>query len=270
MDILRIEPSSGKGRCFQGSLVGYIDAPTLYDSARNANRNIRPVLLAVAATKAQSRPFVSNLQLGAGAKVARNPSGSGGLSEGRVIEVLRSGGFAAIHQDLGTVVASTLFLPDLFVRDPGMVDPSQIGFIVAPPADSLPPVDPVLVAWAMKAQPKANKHGKALPKPEDAARVAPYVQTFFAMLDRRTRAPIPPDPRFRMQFLMACLREGLAGFLPEVTDYREKSWGSYAGEVCVHNAAGMGLRHVLAMRASHEAFTDGLVEEVGRFAKLAS
>ena len=269
MDIV-ISDSEGssKGRSFRGSVVGFIDAPSVFPSAYNAARNVRPVLLALAASSAQSRPLVANVQLGGKLRVGRNPLGGYSQNEGSFVEILRSAEYHTASQALPGVVVTTFFLPDLFVTDPGMVDPAGAAFVLATPTAQVPAPDPALVAWvAVKACPASNPKGRAYPKPEDIAAVLPYAPFFFAMLDRRTRLPIPPDPRFRAQLLVAMLREGAAGRLGRYKGWEAREGWGYVSESqgSVHGREDLGLREVLLCKASHEKLAELLVSELALF-----
>lgn len=169
---LTIETKKGsKGRSFSAYMLGWIDAPRFFEAGTNG-KNTRPVWLSVLASEGESRPFCRNLQLG---KVA--------ASRVEKFELLKTAGYQVRHQRVPEGVISTFFLPDLFVINPGMVDPDQIKFIMLP--------DP---HWLEQQS-----------DPEGALALL-----FLAYLDRRCRFPMPPDVGFAQKLLHACLEEGLA------------------------------------------------------------
>jgi hypothetical protein len=188
----------GKGRAFSASLVSYVEAAVL----PRGNDTIRPVYLALAGTENELRPFVANLRTGKKAEA--------GYRGRERFEVLKSSGFQCSWQrtPLGALV--TLFAPDYFALDPGMVDPKGVEFIVLP------------------AQRWLRESSVEVPSfvPEDrAADVRHLAPLFIAYLDRRTRCPLIPDPRFYVQVLSHALDQGLACFSQTSGSRYSRAWG---------------------------------------------
>lgn len=218
MDTLQVEmPDTprAKGRVFEVMLLGYLDAPVLFEAAQGAQTK-RPVWALYAGTDTQIRPFTANLQQGRRAVVPR--FSPGGHFEGTKFEFLRSAGYDWRSQRLDTGACVTVFLPDLFRLDPGMVDPKRIQFIAAPSRawidDLQPTLPPRAAVYAHMA--KFRKGGKGLPPATPTAEVLtdllPWALLFGAYLDRRTGAPLIPDPLFLLRLFVLCLAKEYALF----------------------------------------------------------
>jgi len=271
MDLLHIEPNDdkGKGRVFRAGLLGYMEAPALWPQSSD---NERPVWMAYAATETQAKPFTANLQTGRKAKVPRANPGS--LSEGTTFELLRSAGYVFAPQRFEGLSAVTVYLPEFFVLDPGMVDPEGIKFIAAPSKEwcaqrlSRIPDPKACVAHVLKVRSKPKGKGKTQsegPTPEQLLDLLPLASLFAAYLDRRTRAPLIPDPRFHLQLLAACADAELGSF-PEYREshWSDRAWGTSGG----FKAKGLdtaGLQTPVAFRAKHDTFQKLLAGEVSRY-----
>ena len=93
MNVLHIEQpdtAKGKGRIFEAMLIGYLDAPVVFEAARGAQTE-RPVWAVFAGSDTQMRPFTANLQQGRRAVVPKCAVGS--LRDGTKFEFLRSAGY---------------------------------------------------------------------------------------------------------------------------------------------------------------------------------
>lgn len=213
MQDLRIEPAEeGKGRTFRAAMLAHVEADHLWSSG--SGDTIRPVYAAIAAGHGEIGPFLANLRTGRKAIVGPERYGK---SKGRQVEFLRSAGYSYVTQRHPEGVVCQIFLREVVQLDPGMVDPKNgIRFLCMPPAGS----DPVAhwIAW----------------------------------LDRRTRAPLIPDPAFHQMLLDRCIKAGAVG-------------GS-ARKLCyAYGVEDVGLSTPIAMLASHAGFEELLAETVETF-----
>lgn len=201
-----------KARAFQATLLTVIRADGLWEGP--GGNSLRPVLMSVAATHDAMRIFTANLKLGR--KVQFEGSSPSWLPwrMGDSLEVLKSHNFRYTTQRIGDASVCTLFHPELFQIDPGMVDPEKdITFIVLPPS-----------SWATSDQEVRNlvaymvvtDQAEGIPE-ETLTQCAKLAKLFVVYLDRRTRCPILADPRFAMQLLVSALQHGLATFTTEMT-----------------------------------------------------
>lgn len=275
MEQLHIEvenKNTGKGRVFQGSLVGYITCGQLWPQSSD---NVRPVMLTVACSEAQSRPFVANLLTG---RKATTPK-SGSSKPSITVECLKSAGYLFSAQRFDGIVVTTAYLPQFFTMDPGMVDPSGIEFILAPPTTwceehltTLPDAG-ALADHVVKTR-KANKKlpAKSAVSRETIASLAPLASLTMAYLDRRTRAPLLQDPRFHLQLLVAMVDTSMALFpadSPRGNSHRDSEWGTATGGwFYVHNAENLKVGPCLVVKTGHARFQELLGEEVRRYYQI--
>src|ERR1700733_9612178 len=199
-----IEPQDGKkGRSFRATCVAMVTAIHLMETA--GSDTIRPVWAMFAGTDSELRPFMTNLKLGRKA----NYNTGWRSRAGDRIEFLKSVGYYMAWQKetLGSLV--TIFHPDLFRLDPGMVDPQGIKFLILVPKD-----------WeqdqALDRKGPVEHVRKICPnfplKDEELEALVPTAYLFAAYLDRRTRCPLIADGKFYLQLLCAALDEHLASF----------------------------------------------------------
>lgn len=242
MKELTIEPKSeGKGRSFSATLVAYVRADLLFSAALGADAT-RPIFIALAGTDQELRPFVANLRTGRKAEH--------GYKGREKYEVLKSAAFqTSWHRTLkGTLVS--LFAPDLFALDPGMVDPKGISFCILPSK-----------AWL---KPSSVEVPDCVPEDRvDIVRgLAPL---FIAYLDRRTRCPLIPDPRFYVQVLANALDQGLATFARDDANYWKQGWGEHDSRFVEYGTEALGMAPGIAFRCSHEDLEVFLAEQVKNF-----
>jgi hypothetical protein len=192
------------------------------------------------------------------------PNARGRRAEG--IEVLRSSGYRYLWQREAEGALVTVYLPSLLSLDPGMVDPSGARFVVLPSSD-----------WARAQRVDAASmlaHAVSLGfdvEKLDPQTVGAVALLFAAYLDRRTRAPLLADPRFYMQLMLACLRDGLASWS---VDRYGPSWGRE--EFGRHQrlkfreegTARAGLLPGIAFHADHPTIEELLSREVERFFEI--
>ncbi len=265
------QKEGAKGRSFTATCVGIATADGLWETN---GKTIRPVWAMFAGSDAELRPFVTNLRLGRKADRHSNHSSRGGDEER--LEFLKSVGYQVTWQreTEGSIV--TLFHPDLFRLDPGMVDPAGIQFVLLVPTD-----------WS-EAQTveveAAVTHVRALAPTVDPCFLESLVPTaylFAAFLDRRTRCPLVSDGRFYLQLLVASLDQGLASLAGNCARYNQdrREWGHNSRHGFNVEVGGerysresietIGLRHAISFHASHEQFEAFLAEQVALFFERA-
>lgn len=236
---LTIQPQdSGKGRAFRATLVAHAVYRHVVPDGGNTTR---PVFMVLAGTETALRPFVANLRLGRKAE-----DGIG--RRGETFEVLKSAGYAVAWQRAPKGALVTVYHPELFCLDPGMVDPKGVTFAILPARGWLRP--------------------SAVPVPdyvpedrvEDVRALAPL---FTGYLDRRTRCPLIPDPRFAVQCLAAALDQGLAAFSSR--DRWSRGWGEGGLGFSTHGLEDAGYGPGLAFAAGHESLETFLAEQVRIF-----
>lgn len=218
-----IQPEAGKkGRAFSAKLTASVVADSLWSAG--GGETMRPIWAQFIGTDAELRPFAMNLKLGRKAE----PS-TGRSSACDRVEFLKSAGFQMAWQREQEGSILTVYHPELFRLDPGMVDPKGATFAMLVPR------------WWLTAQ----------SVDADTARAA----LFAAYLDRRTRCPLVADVAFYRQMFTAALECGLAR---EPGDRSVKySKGPLAAEGL--ETAGVA---VVAFSATHEELETFLAEQV--------
>lgn len=262
MDLV-IQATTKKGRAFTSHCVAAIIADSIFAESGDADKAIRPVWAMFAGSEAETRPFIANLRLGRKAE----PANSSRVSANERYEFLKSIGYSvAIQREVeGTI--TTLYHPELFRLDPGMVDPEGIRFILLVPEDwaAVQDVEPSpAIHHALKLGIKFDK--------VDLTTLVPAAYLFTAYLDRRTRCPLLADGRFSMQILLAALDQGLASFPGDGLRYARNSgeWGYNPKHgFRAERLERAGIQHAISFGATHEVFEAFLAEQVTRFFELA-
>lgn len=263
-----IQPQKNqKGRSFGATCVALATADSLWDEGANG-KAIRPIWAMFAGTETQLRPFAANLRMGRKAEPAK--AGWRGGDDER-LEFLRSVGFSAAWQREPEGALLTLFHPELFQLDPGLIDPTWIRFALFIPSD-----------WsrAQQVDPTAPvRHVEPLvPKLDPAylSSLVPAAYLFAAYLDRRTRCPLVADGRFYLQLLVASLDCGFAsvpGRDVKYNQYSREEWGHHKrhcfnfemGSSSYHGPlplGSIGLEHAITFHATHASFEPFLAEQV--------
>lgn len=241
---LVIQPKEhGKGRAFGATLIAHVTADRLW-AAGSQGDSTRPVYMALAGTETELRPFVANLRLGRKAEH--------GYKGREKFEVLKSAGFQVAWQRAPAGCLVSIFAPDLFCLDPGMVDPKGVSFCVLPAKAWLRPLDvPVPVC---------------VPD-ERRADVLSLASLFIAYLDRRTRCPLVPDPRFYVAVLAGALEQGLASW-SRGGAWGTREWGRHDTSFVEDGTDLVGLAPGVVFRSSHDELEAFLAEQVkAHFAK---
>lgn len=257
MQDLVIQPAKeGKGRSFRSTLVSYVTADRLWAGGQTSTEVTRPVWAMFAGTDNELRPFLANLQLGRKAEVF--VKGQFRKTPER-FEILKSSGFQSAWQRTPLGSVATLYAPDLFRLDPGMVDPKGLSFCILPS-----------VAWLADVPigPEVYDHLRRLRTSaplELETWLCHMGPLFVAYLDRRTRCPLIPDPRFYVQVLVGALEQGLASRSLDPSKYYYDSnlpWGCHKRHgffECRTEEAGHAPG--LAFHASHEELEKFLAEQ---------
>lgn len=248
---LRIEPKGERGRVFTGHCAAFLTANHLFAEGA-VGVCIRPAWAVFVGSDQEIRPFVTNLRLG-----RRAQRGFKDTPEER-IEFLRSERFALDYQREREGTIATLYHPEIFRLDPGMIDPVSVGFVAIVPEDwaAAQHVDPT---EPLKHVARCMHPSKHWPDFDELARMVPSACLFAAYLDNRTRCPIIPDPRFHLQILIAALDAKFASMPLEWSKYYaydREGWANNAS--FAHKGIGdVGVRHAIAAhgkQADVEAF----------------
>ena len=263
---LQIAPQteSGKGRTFRATLLASVEADLLWPGGQTASDNLRPVWAMFGGSDQELRAFMANLTLG---RKAHFPKPSNDYSRRKVncLEILKSAGYQITWQREEEGSLATIFLPDLFQIDPGMVDPAGARFVLLPTktwAHTQSLDIPSLVAHA-------NLCNYQEFSPEQLAAWAPMSFLFAAYLDRRTRCPLVADGRFYYQLMLSCLEHGLASFATTPNRYSEEFFGQHPKQQYHENdTSSVGLLPGLAFNSNHETLDALLAREVALFFKL--
>lgn len=251
-----IEPQDGKkGRSFRATCAAMMTANSLWDGG--SSDNIRPVWSVFAGTEGELRPFMMNLKLGRKA----NPAGAWRSRPNDRVEFMKSSGFYTSWQREALGSLATIYHPELFRLDPGMVDPKGLSFILAVPQDwekaqSLDVEAPVK---------HVTKLSSSTLTEEELAALVPTAYLFAAYLDRRTRCPIPTSGDFYLQILSAALHVGIATF--PGTDVKYGRTDGYTGKFGFHayGLEDVGISHAVACMTDHPTFEKFLAEEVTKY-----
>lgn len=276
-----IQPKvAGKGRTFRAMHLASVLADNLWPGGATDTKDIaRPVYATFLGTDAELRSFTANLLLGRRATLERN----GYRRRDKGFEFLKSAGYKCLWQREAEGSAVTLYLPELFLLDPGMVDPKEAKFVLLPPC-----------TWAQAQALETDKivrHARRLPvvktlntpptnqwererwvprMPDDKlAAMVPVAYLFAAYLDRRTRAPLYADGRFYLQLLLECLDAGFASWSSQVTYGNDRSWGRDGGHGFDEDGTtDAGLLPGVSFRADHASLEALLADSVARFFSL--
>lgn len=270
-----IQPSEKdtKGRAFQATCVAAATADNLWAEARGRDpgSTMRAVWAMFAGTEQQLRPFVANLKSGRKAEPAGD-NWKGGDSER--FEFLRSSGFQTYWQREAEGCLVTLYHPELFRLDPGLIDPVRIDFLLFVPTEWARAQQVDLEASVRHVQPLVPN------VPSDyLASLAVTSYLFAGYLDRRTRCPLFADGRFYLQLLVAALDQGLASVPGGDLKYnrgRGDVWGHNSAHcfnvdtlgTSYHERLGIGeigFDHMISFSATHTVFERFLADQVTLF-----
>jgi len=216
-----------KTRRFGAALVGYIAANDWWFGGAAAAENIRPIYATFAAGEGAMRPFLANLRLGLRAVVQpyHDPLQWGNAPSG-YLELLRSGGYQALEQRVGSgpdgpLLLSTLYLPAVCTLDPGLIDPAAVAFVALTPQWWIRTQQALFYA-DRAAVAAVAAHIQALglldaPRPAGGPRwtldellaLVPQAVHTVTYLERRTTRPLLNTAAFALQLWLAGLERGL-------------------------------------------------------------
>lgn len=255
LDLIIQTEGESKGRSFKASLLAYVEGSALW-SGGATSENVRPIWCMIAATDAESGPVMMNLRFGQKASIVGEEKSYRRNKKTDKFELLKSGGyeFSAQRHPQGTVW--TAYMPELFKLDPGMVDPVGVKFAFLPCA-----------AWCPEPSNDVLAHVQELNPSRTLADLAPIARLgplFAAYLDRRSRCPMIPDPRFYAQIAVEFCRLGVATFSGDSRD----TWHSGKLGYVERDVEAVGLLPGMAMNASHETVEACLAEQVGLFDRV--
>lgn len=178
-----------KSRRFSSDCLCYVTADHLWETGGNSgDRKDRPVYAVFVGKETTLRPFIANLRLGRKAQSNRRSE---------KFEFLKSVPYAYSWQRFqGGDAAITVFLPELFVLDPGMIDPHNCSFVSLVPtwwANQLLDYLPQREIEAV--QEHATKLGIQREIKGEVANAAHFAR----LLDKRTRLPLVNSLAFSWQ-----------------------------------------------------------------------
>lgn len=259
-----IEPKTeGKGRTFRAVLLASIEADLLWSNRSSGSDNMRPVWAMFAGSDQELRAFMANLTTGRKITCEKRYGYYRSGKEDR-LEFLKSARYQTIWQREEEGLLATVYLPDLFKLDPGMVDPAGIGFILLPTQE-----------WHDRQSLPTSYLAKHLKRcgyelgPDWASQWGTTAYLFAAYLDRRTRCPLVADGRFYIQLMAACLQHRLASFSIRDRFSRSQDFGvHHSHDFHETDTQTVGLRPGLVFRSSHDNFEELLAREVETFFQI--
>jgi len=235
-----------KTRQFQAELLAYVQGDMLWEGGKAETDNIRPVWAMFAGSEQELRPFVANLQSGKRAEVPT--TGYSSHSAPTRYEFLRRSGYRYLWQRVASeegqnAALVTVYLPELFRLDPGMLDPNLCQFVMLPPrwwveAQKEKLIQDIDLCGFLLSHAKAvrlKSFGKVGFTDKDLLAQLPQAAYFAAYLDRRTKNPLPDSLDFYLQLYFYALREGIATRHAPLNNYEridqnEKwSWARHQG-----------------------------------------
>lgn len=280
-----------KSRRFQVSYLAHICANGWWSGGQATADATRPVWLVCAGTERATRPFVANLQTGhRAALVPYRPDQALTPSPVARIELLKSAGYRFLWQRLtggsdGPLVLVTAYLPELFVLDPGMIDPEGIAFLALTPtwwAEQ----ERAALAHDTATRTTVVAHLKALAgrgrdtwrgfTPETWLDLLPQAVHVVSFLERRTPRPLVSTPAFTLQLFLAGLEQGIwtrplpttaGGTRPLAAPADEWAWAYHtdSAPVVAHNAEAVGLEPPIACRTTQAQLDAFLAAQVTRY-----
>lgn len=270
---LRIESvtTGEKGRCFTGTVPAIATSSSLWGYGASGEA-VRPIMMVVAASAQEARPLIENLRSGCKALLR------GALlpSDGLAVEFMRSAGYLwSPPQPLPSedAVAHHIYLPGMFGFIPPTIDETTVSFVVMPAQQD---ITDVLALHAAEI-PAALAHVRELGySARDLAaigvseRFAGLAAVWASHLQRRTIWAVPQRLAFRVQLLLACMKQGLVTVGDrELRCHRysqDRPWwnsGAVDFESVVHPS--LDMHAGLATTAKGSLLADVLAHEVGKF-----
>jgi hypothetical protein len=244
---LTIEPKGEKGRAFTAKMVAFVRADALWrEGGGRGDNTVRPVWAMLAGSQDELRPFMANLRMG-------RPAASG---RHRKFEFIKSVRWRVIHQREPEGVLATIYHPDLFEPDPGMVDPDRIDFVVM--------VDQEWASAQVCDHERARAYMAKVGLDDRALEYLPLAPLVALYLDRRTRCPIVNDELFYFHVLVNALACGIAHKVQEGGRYLPYGTAFGAGQEGLDNLAATAV----VWSCDHLRFGEFLAEQVTTFYAL--
>lgn len=248
---------------FRAQLLAYAEADGLWDAGSAGNKVTRPVWMVLGCSEHEAAPFVANLQMGRAADVVPEHSWSSKTPER--FEIQRSARFVYRKEVLPAGVVVKVFHPELFRRDPGMVDTQEASFLLLPDrawceAQSLD------VTGAL-----AHVRRAGFLWPVAALReLLPIAPLFLAYLNRRTRCPLIPDAAFALQVLVGALANGMASRAGTENRHAEEvPWTRGAFGYREHRVTWVNALPGVAFKAKQTDLEPFLADMIDRYLALA-
>lgn len=269
---LRIQTvtGEGKGRSFSGVVLAIAASKTLWSLGGNGE-SVRPLMMIVAASAQELRPLIENLRAGMKAVL----SGHTLSGDGVAVEFMRSAGYGwSPPQPLPAEDAAIVHIthPSLFAFVPPSLDESQVSFVVMPSTEDIAEAVTLHKAEIEDALSHARTLGY---QPRDLVQIG-LTPTFAGLaaiwashLQRRTIWAVPQRLAFRVQLLLACMKQGIVTMgdreLRTHHVFARPWWnaGLVDFESVVHPK--LGMHPGLATMAKGDFLADVLVREVGLF-----
>ncbi len=287
-----------KTRAFRVVYLAHLCANAWWPGGQAAADTTRPVWLMFTASERAARPFVANLQTGH--RAALVPYRPNGYSPAPVatLELLKSAGYKFLWQRLvggaeGPLALVTAYLPDLFVLDPGLIDPTGVRFLALTPtwwaareAAALaaePVASTALLAHLRALAGRAGSGAWRAWSQADWLRLVPQAVHAMSYVERRTPRPLVSTPAFMTQIFLAGLETGLwtlavpagAGERgprrdPDLTDRWAWARGGSDSPAVEYQTGAVGLEPPVACRTTHAALDTFLAAEVERYFAVQS
>ncbi len=282
-----------KTRRFQVTYLAHLCANAWWSGGQSAADATRPVWLLIAATERAARPFVANLQTGhRAALVPYRPDQTFIPSPLAQMELLKSAGYRFLWQRLnggpdGPLALVTAYLPDLFVLDPGLIDPAGVAFLALTPTWWAAREAAILhqdtatctaIAQHLRALKRRadQRDGWRSWAPDRLLALVPQAVHCVSFLERRTTRPLVSTPAFALQLFLAGLEQGLLTLAqpaepghayPRPAPEDEWGWARHPGSTpaTAYGLTAAGLEPVVACRTTHEALDAFLAAEVERY-----
>lgn len=249
---IEVNPKSefAKSRRFSADCLCYVTADHLWETGGNAgDSKDRPVYAVFVGKETTLRPFIANLRLGR--KAQQTDRGS------RKFEFLKSVPYVYSWQRFQDGNAAiTVFLPELFVLDPGMIDPSWCQFVSLVPtwwANQLLDYLPQREIDAVQA------HATKLGVQRDVKNEVASAAHFARLLDKRTRLPLVNSLAFSWQLYDRAVAE---------MERRSRSSYSYDWAYGCKDAGFEGDPMRFAMH--HDTLDEFLRDEVKKFREVTN
>lgn len=271
--ITTVTSETSKGRSFSGTVPMLATSNNLWGLG-SAGESIRPIAAIIVASSQEARPLHAVLRDGGKAVLS---GGDWGSASSVPIEFPRSADYDGWNCPQGILaedaVAVHVWVPGLFRFVPPVVNEERVGFVVMP---SIADLYDALKLYEAEVS-DATDHAKLLGYPTRdlvALGIGPLFCGLAAVwashLQRRTIWAIPQRLAFRVQLLLACLKQGIVTMgdrSMKIRPYREeRSWwngGLVDFTSMLHPK--LGMHPGLATLANKKFLQEVLAHEVGLF-----